>query len=51
MLKTVILMVRTYPKKRQFAEFVWLNYVKEVKRLRWNAAAEANSLWPTKTVL
>lgn len=48
--KTETLMVRTYWKKRLFAEFVWLSYAKEAKHLRWNAAAKASSRWLTKTV-
>ena len=49
--KAMTLMVRTYPKKRLFVEFVWLNCVKVERPLRWSAAAKVNLLWPIKNVL
>lgn len=49
--KMMMLMVKTYLKKKQFVEFVWLTCVKGGKLSRWNAAAKVNLLWPTKSVL
>lgn len=48
--KTMMLMVKTYLKKKLFVEFAWLNFVKEVKPSKWNAAARVNLLWPIKNV-
>lgn len=44
----MMLMAKTYRRKRPFAEFVWSSYVKEARPLRWNAAAKVKWLSPTK---
>lgn len=49
--KEMILMVKTYPKKRPFVEFVWLSCLRAGKLSRWNAAAKANWLWPIRNAL
>jgi len=45
------MMVKIYLKKRRCVEFVWLNYVKEVRPSSWNVAVKVNLLWLTKNVL
>jgi hypothetical protein len=42
---------KIFLKKRQSAEFVLLNSTKEVKHLKWSAAAKENLHLHTKTVL
>jgi hypothetical protein len=33
---------RKFLKRKQFVEFVWMHFVKEVRLLKWNAVAKAN---------
>lgn len=45
------MMVKIFAKKKLSVEFVWMNLVKVVTPLGWNAAAKAILPWPTKNVL
>ena len=49
--RIVMLMVKTFPRKKLFVESASLSYVKVERHSRWNVVAKENLLWLTKNVL
>jgi hypothetical protein len=47
----MMIRVKIYLKKKLFVESASLNSERVLSPSRWNVAAKANLLWPTKNVL